>query len=336
MCGATVAATRFLFSAMPSGPFAMPSKKKKTDADSIGAGRVGKKRGGTMWGSGARRAPEAPIRPDSFRVMGKILGAETAKASRRIWTREETLVAFNLYCSMPFGQIHDYDPRIVKIADLLGRKSSSVSMKMCNLASYDPKHIKRGVKGLSRPCKTERLVWDEFKSAPGEILYESEQLLARLKNAEVAPDIPLEPEVVAMPEGREKERIVMARVNQGLFRRVVLSSYNNACCVTGINESALLVASHIVPWRDNLKERLNPRNGLCLNALHDRAFDRGLISIDSGNIVRVSRRVLKAAARSEKIAFVAESDGAKIRLPDKFRPRPEFLKYHHRNIFVDA
>ena len=254
----------------------------------------------------------------------------------RIWTREETLAAFNLYSSMRYGHIHDYEPRIKRLAALLNRPPASVSMKMCNMASYDPKHAIRGVKGLSRPCKTERLVWEEFEAAPSEILYEGAAFIAQLKGAKLKPEFPLEPEIVGMREGREKDRIVKARVNQGLFRRVVLSSYNDACCITGIAVPALLVASHIVPWHENPKERLNPRNGLCLNALHDRAFDRGLISVDADYTVRVSRRILKSVSSSEKTRFVAEANGMKIQLPEKFSPQPKFLEHHYRNIFVDA
>ena len=268
--------------------------------------------------------------------MSKFPCLENARLSRPVWTREETLVALNLYRSMPFGQIHDNDKRVERLAKLLNRKPASVCMKMCNLASYDPQHVRRGVKGLSRPCKTEQLVWNQFKKSPDDILYESERLLAELEGVKLESKFALEPELLAMTEGREKERIVRTRVNQGLFRRVVLSAYGDACCITGIAEPALLVASHIVPWRENPKERLNPQNGLCLNALHDRAFDRGLISIDSGRVVRVSRRILKPAFRSEKIRFIVESDGAKIRLPSRFPPRPQFLKYHYHNIFVDA
>ncbi|SUA24417.1 Uncharacterised protein [Neisseria gonorrhoeae] len=47
-----------------------------------------------------------------------------------------------------------------------------------------------------------------------------------------------------------------------------------------IKQPELLVASHIKPWREDKDNRLNPRNGLCLNALHDKAFDRGLLGID--------------------------------------------------------
>jgi len=256
-------------------------------------------------------------------------------ASRRIWTWEETLLAFNLYCSMPFGQIHHDNPKIMRLAEILNRPSSSVSMKMCNLASYDPKHTERGVKGLSRPCKTEHLVWTEFNKSPGDVLYESEMLLARLEGARINPEVALEPETATLPEGIEKRRIVKARVNQTLFRRDVLFAYGGKCCMTGIDDAELLNASHIVPWSENPKERLNPRNGLCLNALHDRAFDRGLVSVKPDYTVRVSRRILQAASRSKKTGFIAESDGAQIQLPKKFLPKPEFLEHHYRNIFVD-
>ena len=268
--------------------------------------------------------------------MARFPCLENPSASRPVWTREETLAALNLYRSMPFGQIHNDDKRVMRLAKLLGRPSASVCMKMCNLASYDPQHIRRGVKGLKRPCKTERLVWEEFERSPESALYESEQLLAELEGVTLESKIPLEPEILAMPEGRERERIVRTRVNQGIFRRTVLSAYADACCITGINEPTLLVASHIVPWRANPKERMNPCNGLCLNALHDRAFDRGLISVDPKYVVRVSPRLLKRVPRSEKIRFIAESNGAKIRVSDRFPPSPKFLKYHYQNIFAGA
>ena len=80
-------------------------------------------------------------------------------------------------------------------------------------------------------------------------------------------------------DGKEKERIIKTRVNQSLFRKVVLATYNNKCCITGLAQPELLIASHIIPWSVNEKERLNPSNGICLNALHDKAFDSGLIAI---------------------------------------------------------
>ena len=71
------------------------------------------------------------------------------------------------------------------------------------------------------------------------------------------------------PAGREREATVRLRVNQSFFRDRILSAYNFRCCVTGLTVQPLLTASHIIPWAEDEKNRLNPRNGLCLNALHD-------------------------------------------------------------------
>jgi putative restriction endonuclease len=92
-------------------------------------------------------------------------------------------------------------------------------------------------------------------------------------------------------EGIEREAIVRVRVNQSFFRRRIVSAYEFRCCVTGLAVPELLVASHIVPWAQDTANRLNPRNGLCLNALHDRAFDRGLMVVDDTMHVRFSPRL---------------------------------------------
>ena len=67
-------------------------------------------------------------------------------------------------------------------------------------------------------------------------------------------------------EGKEKERLVKVRVNQCIFRTIILATYNNTCCISGINNPDLLIASHIAAWSKDEKNRLNPMNGLCLNA----------------------------------------------------------------------
>ena len=247
-----------------------------------------------------------------------------------VWTREETMMAFNLYSKMPFGQIHDYHPDIVQLAQLLGRPPASVSMKMCNLATLDPQHVNR-IKGL-RVAKIERAVWAEFHANPGRFMLESEALLS--KHTDKLPgDINLAPEFADLPEGEMRQRLVNTRLNQSAFRKMVLSAYNSRCCMTGIAVPELLNASHIIPWRTNPDQRINPRNGLCLNALHDRAFDRGLISVSPDLIVCVSPKLLEKANASEKIQFLIESAGKQIASPDRFSPDPEFLDYHHREIF---
>lgn len=83
------------------------------------------------------------------------------------------------------------------------------------------------------------------------------------------------------PPGEDREAIVRLRVNQGFFRKRVLSGYDFRCCVMGLWAIELLVASHIVPWAEDAANRVNPRSGLCLNAPHDRAFGQHLMWVDS-------------------------------------------------------
>ncbi|HIZ17630.1 MAG TPA: HNH endonuclease [Candidatus Olsenella stercoravium] len=81
--------------------------------------------------------------------------------------------------------------------------------------------------------------------------------------------------------GLERVEQVLTRVNQDYFRSVLLSNYGGTCCLTGIDIPALLTASHIKPWAAATpNERLISSNGILLNALHDRAFDRSLITLD--------------------------------------------------------
>lgn len=98
----------------------------------------------------------------------------------------------------------------------------------------------------------------------------------------------------------------------------------------------LLVASHVVPWAVNKAARVNPRNGLCLNALHDRAFDRGLITFTSDLCIEVSPKI---KARSEGLMakrWLADFDGKQIRLPERFRPDEQFISWHREHIFQAA
>ncbi|HKG06698.1 MAG TPA: HNH endonuclease, partial [Pedobacter sp.] len=129
-----------------------------------------------------------------------------------------------------------------------------------------------------------------------------------------------------LPLGRERESVVKVRVNQTLFRRMVLSNYNNRCCITGINMPELLVASHILPWSLDQHNRLNPRNGLALNALHDKAFDCGLLTITPDFRIKISDRFYKAkdeaSVRDNFIAY----DGKTLLESQKFSPDVDFLK----------
>ena len=244
------------------------------------------------------------------------------------WTREEHIIAFNLYCQIPFGRIHMGNPRIIELARLIGRSVGSVSYKLSNFARLDPTLQARGIQGSPHGAKGEEEVWDEFADHPEALAYESERLLAeRLgKPIEEVADI----DTKDLPAvGIEREATVRVRVNQSFFRRRIISAYEFRCCVTGLAVPELLVASHIVPWAQDAANRLNPRNGLCLNALHDRAFDRGLMWVEDGFVVRFSKRLSKAAKESETtLTWLASFDGQTLRLPKRFAPDPTLLQQH--------
>ncbi|MDK2767901.1 MAG: HNH endonuclease [Sphingomonas sp.] len=100
--------------------------------------------------------------------------------------------------------------------------------------------------------------------------------------ATTLPTMPLhefEAEVAGLGD-TEADRLTRVRIGQHHFRRAVLSYWGGRCPLTGIEEPALLRASHIVPWAECASdaERLDVHNGLLLAAHWDAAFDAGLVS----------------------------------------------------------
>ena len=255
------------------------------------------------------------------------------KEGQTLWTRDELIIAVNLYCKLPFGKMHKSNAEIVKLASLIGRTPSSIALKLGNFASFDPTLKERGIKGASNASKLDKEIWNKFYNNWDAALIESEKLMASLKKTTVEKlnnidlsDIP--------NEGLEKQRLVKTRVNQCIFRTIILATYNNKCCITGISNPELLIASHILPWSKDEKNRMNPMNGLALNALHDKAFEVGLITIDADTYkIRVSPSLLKKEIpESIKQNFVDYQE-REILLPDKFRPDRHFLKEHNNSRF---
>jgi len=83
----------------------------------------------------------------------------------------------------------------------------------------------------------------------------------------------------------------------------------------------------------NTKERLNPKNGICLNSIHDKAFDKGLITITTDFKVKLSDTILKKKKDTNIQKYFIDYEDQPIILPERFIPSVEFLEYHHRNIF---
>ena len=134
--------------------------------------------------------------------------------------------------------------------------------------------------------------WREFINDRERLLFESERILAQYEGTTI--EKKYEQEIRDIPQGIVSETKlceVKTRVNQNVFRQIVLANYDGRCALTGIDLTELLVASHIIPWADNEQERLNPENGICLSSLYDKAFDKGLISFTNDHRVIFSVRL---------------------------------------------
>ncbi|MDV2989007.1 MAG: HNH endonuclease [Dehalogenimonas sp.] len=260
--------------------------------------------------------------------MNRIMNSSNSSLKNK-WSRDELILAFNLYCKTPFGKIHHNNKDIISLASIIKRSPSAVSLKLSNFARLDPALQERNIAGMSHGSKSEVDVWEEFNNNWEALAYQSESILAHYR------DIPLEESAKINntdlpPVGKERESLIKIRVNQSFFRQMVMASYDSKCCVTGISVPELLVAGHIVPWSVDESNRLNPCNGLCLNSLHDAAFDKGLMTITPEYRIKLSS-VLKEDKNTS--LWFNRFDGAKITLPKKFVPSTEFIEYHHDHVF---
>jgi putative restriction endonuclease len=251
---------------------------------------------------------------------------------QRLWTRDELIIAFNLYCKIPFGQIDARNSAVIALADVLGRTPASVSWKLANFARLDPALQARGIKGASHGSKSELAVWEEFNSNWDSLAFESEHLLADLTKQSVEEMNGLKEDDLPK-DGLERERLVRVRVNQRFFRTTVLTSYASRCCITGLEIPMLLSASHIAPWAKDQNNRMNPRNGLCLTLLHHKAFDAGLITITPEFRVRVSSS-LATSSKSDANKIFTRYANQLAQLPRRFLPDPSLLEWHNQTIFV--
>ena len=263
-----------------------------------------------------------------------------------VWVRDELLVAFGLYCRIPFGKLHHGNPDVIKLAECLGRSSNSVAMKLVNFASFDPDHLERGVKGLSNASKGDRDIWDEFHNDWEGLAFESELALGRLLETESDKELVEEVEVgesaateavgmvgQAPPYSTEAVRSVRVRLVQRFFREAVLSSYGYCCSVCQLGLVEMLNASHIVPWSKDEKRRADPCNGLSLCVLHDRAFDRGFITVDEDYRVVVAGAAKVEDAPELHDVGLLKIEGRRIELPERFRPDAGALGYHREVVF---
>lgn len=256
-------------------------------------------------------------------------------ASRVRWTEGETKLALYLYFQLPFGQLHSGNPEIVELAGKLGRTPSSVAMKLANFASLDPKILESGRKGLQGASALDREIWDEFHNDWTKLILEigtREDVRPQPPNnrvRDVRAVFHYEPSGGATTTRAEVEQ----RIGQGFFRRAVLANFENTCCVTGIAEPQLLMASHISPWGTDVSNRHNPRNGLCFSATFDRAFDRNLMTVTPELRVHLSSRLLQSASSNTR-TFFAAYEGQTLRAPTHLAPDADLLRKHNASFLA--
>ncbi len=252
---------------------------------------------------------------------------------KNLWTREELILAFNLYLKLPFGKMHKRTPEIIALANLLGRTPSSIGMRLGNFASVDPFHQQRGIGGLKGGMNQVKPIWDEFFLNQEELIFLSEKILAAKENTSIESKYQELLFDIKDLKGETVTREVKTRVNQSVFRQIVLANYASKCAISGINIPQLLMASHIIPWSANEKERLNPENGICLSPLYDKAFDKGLIGINTNYEIILSKDLKAKNTTAFYFNHFASIENLKISEALKYLPKKEFLEYHLDTIF---
>lgn len=253
------------------------------------------------------------------------------------WTKEQVKLAFHLYCQIPFGKIDGRNKEIIALAKIIGRTADAVAMKMLNIASLDPAITSTGRKGLNRASKLDEDVWEEFHADWEGLALECSLLMKELREECDEPTkMPDVDEVIDLTDftGETRQVLTEQRIKQSFFRRAVLASYRGRCCMSGLAEPRLLIASHIVPWSKDKTNRLNPSNGLCLSALHDKAFDQGLISLTDDFKVIVSGSLKRRDDVFIKEVFIP-LEGRQICLPERFLPSVEFVSRHRSESTVN-
>lgn len=252
---------------------------------------------------------------------------------KNLWTKDELILAFNLYLKIPFGKMHSTNKDIIHLANLIGRTPNSIALRLVNFASVDPVLKARGIKGMDGGTKIVQPIWDEFFNNQEELVFLSEQILAQKENTSIEnkyEDLLFD---IKDLKGEMVTREVKTRVNQSVFRQMVLSNYNTKCAITGIDLPQLLLASHIIPWSKNEEHRLNPENGICLSALYDKAFDKGLIGIDLNYEIILSKDLKPKKDTAFYQQHFAPIENKKIIEAISYLPRKEFLQYHLDVVF---
>lgn len=254
---------------------------------------------------------------------------------RRLWTRDELILALSVYFQLPFGRLNHTTPEVKDLARLINRTDNSAALRLVNFAACDPYIINSGRTGMTSGISVCKPIWDEFSSDRERLFSEAQRIKASLLNKPIEETLHISASDL---EGKERNAVIKQRVNQTAFRSMILSNYEERCAITGINIPELLIASHIIPWADSTpQQKLNPENGICLSALYDKAFDKGLITISPDDYsVRISSALREYETREYFNKHFGVISGKRIFMPIEHKPNKDFLAYHRDFIFMGS
>ncbi|GKY89333.1 restriction endonuclease [Sinisalibacter aestuarii] len=196
-----------------------------------------------------------------------------------------------------------------------------MALKLTNLAALDDSLPQ---KGMAHASATDRAVWADFLATPDKVLaaFAAQQAPDSASGGDSFAE---RQAAFAARQSETRSASVSPRIGQSFFREVILTSYRGRCALTGNDDARLLTASHIVGWAEDETLRVNPANGICLNALHDRAFDRHLITFDEDYRLKIAGDVPRDARRAlEKV------ESGRLEMPARFLPDQGFLDRHRR------
>ena len=249
------------------------------------------------------------------------------------WTREQTIIALGVYCKIPFNRASNTNPEIVAAAKLIGRSPVAVKMKVGNFGSFDPQLRAKGIVGLSNVSKLDEEIWNEYYNHWDKLAYDAEIIKAQFlsKTIEEINNF----DTTKLPKGKEREQVIRQRINQSFFRSVVLTSYNNTCCISRLSCPTLLEACHIADWASDEDNRTNPSNGLCLNVLFHKAYDKNLIGISPDYEIFISDKLFEQDTKSYAMRdCIMQYHNAKIMLPDRFIPNKDLLDARFQQFLI--
>lgn len=249
---------------------------------------------------------------------------------RRDWTDDEMILALALYFKLPYSRLNKNTQEVKDLATLIGRSNNSVAIRLVNFAACDPALTSKGKVGMYAGIPKCLPFWEKYANNKEDLFWAENIIKTKLIKGRQTPPMP------SIQEDIETERLatIKQRVNQDAFRAMILANYDKKCAISGISIPQLLIASHIIPWSDNIKERLNPENGICLSSLYDKAFDEGFISINPDDYtILISKELMEYKKENFYLHFFQNIEHKLINTPEIHAPNKLFLEYHINNIF---